>query len=99
MRILAKRTLLVAAAGALVGGALSTAAAPAGAAPATCDAGLILATVGYSECTVPVQHRVRVVCRGFASTYERYGNYAWGGQRSWAWCDAPFTAVGAYPAL
>ncbi|MEU4321761.1 hypothetical protein [Nocardia fluminea] len=99
MRSLVKKMMVSTSAALLLGAGVVMGAAPAQAQwQPGCAAYRANNTAAYSQCYWPVRHQVRIECRQwwgwFGSgwgTYERRGNVAWDGQRSWAQCDVPGT--------
>ncbi|GAA5078540.1 hypothetical protein GCM10023319_17070 [Nocardia iowensis] len=79
----------------LIGASTVLSAAPAQAQPAPhCSVNPVAGTGAYSQCGAPVWHQVRITCWAWwawFSSYERWGNPAFGGWHSETACDLPFT--------
>ena len=62
--------------------------------PGHCSVNPIAGTGAFSQCGDPVWHQVRVTCWAWwnwFSSYERYGQPAFGGFHSETACDLPFS--------
>ena len=90
-----EKTLVSASAVLLLGAGSLLGAGTAGAQPdPLCSVNPVAGTAAYSQCGGPVWHQVRVTCWAWwnwFSSYERWGNPAFGAQQSWTSCDLPFS--------
>ncbi|MEU7220147.1 hypothetical protein [Nocardia iowensis] len=95
MNSVMKRMVVGVSAATLIGASTVLSAAPAQAQPAPhCSVNPVAGTGAYSQCGAPVWHQVRITCWAWwawFSSYERWGNPAFGGWHSETACDLPFT--------